>query len=235
MIRRLAGTVRSRSKVTARLTEIAPVDAWRKRGLLDLLGMNVTVLIQALKVAISAGVSWALAQLLLDSPEPIWAPITASLIALLTVRASVRDALQRVFAVVLGMAVALWLGSLIGLHAWTISLIVAVGFLAGKMLRLIPAAAAQILINGLFILALGAGQSGQRVLDTLIGAAVAVLVNFVIVPPNHVSAARRTVSDLADDVIDVLSEMARQVARVAVARREDVAAWFRIIRRLWPR
>ena len=51
--------------------------------------------------------------------------------------------------------VAIWLGGLIGLHAWSIAVIVAVGFLIGKVLRLSGGAAAQIPINGLFVLALG--------------------------------------------------------------------------------
>ena len=62
----------------------------------------------------------------------------------------------------IGIAVAIWLGGLIGLHAWSIALIVAVGFLVGKVLRLGGSAAAQIPINGLFILALGgAGRNGS--------------------------------------------------------------------------
>lgn len=228
MARRTAASLRASAKVTARLRELAPLGAWRRRGLLSLLGLDAAVLMQALKIAVSAGVSWALAQRLLGSPSPIWAPITASLVALLTVRASVRDAVQRVVAVVIGIAVALWLGGLIGLHAWSISVIVVAGFLTGKILRLIPAAAAQIPINGLFILSLGAGQSVQRVYDTLIGAAVAVIVNFLIAPPNHVSAARRSVAHLADDVIDVLGEMAGGIA--SPWRREDAAAWLRTAR-----
>jgi uncharacterized membrane protein YgaE (UPF0421/DUF939 family) len=144
----------------------------------------------------------------LDSPAPIWAPITASLIALLTVQASIRDAAEKVFAVTLGILVAIWLGGLIGLHSWSIALIVGIGFLAGKVLRLGPGAAAQIPINGMFVLALGSSQVPQRFLDTLIGATVAVLVNFVIVPPNHVAAATRSVATLADDVVDAMGTVA---------------------------
>ena len=94
---------------------------WRDRPLTELLGIDREVLLQALKIAVSAGVSWALAVWLLSSPSPIWAPITASLIALLTVRASIRDALEKVVAVLIGIVVAIWLGGLIGLHAWSIA------------------------------------------------------------------------------------------------------------------
>ena len=131
---------------------------------------------------------------------------------MLTVRDSIWDAGQKVLAVVVGLVVAIWLGGLIGLHAWSISVIVAVGFLAGKILRLQPGAAAQIPITGLFVLALGSDLIAERFLDTLIGAATAVLVNLAIAPPNHVNAAAKSMIALADDVVDELNEMSAGIA-----------------------
>jgi len=69
---------------------------WRDRPLGELLNIDRSVLVQALKIALSAGLSWALASWWFSSPSPIWAPITASLIALLTVQASIRDAVEKV-------------------------------------------------------------------------------------------------------------------------------------------
>ncbi len=220
-----AGRGTHRDRLAGRLRAITGRSGWRDRPLSELLGIDRNVLLQALKIAVSAGVSWAVAAWLLDAPSPIWAPITASLIALLTVRASIRDALEKVVAVLIGILVAIWLGGLIGLHAWSISLIVALGFLVGKVLRLNGGAAAQIPINGLFVLALGSAQSGQRFLDTLIGAGVAVIVNFVIVPPNYVSAGTRAVSELSDGVVDVVSAMADGISRPW--RIDQAAAWLR--------
>ena len=222
---RWTARLRARSAVTARLRELSPLRRWRDKSLWDLLGLNPQALLQAAKISLASGLSWALAQWWLGSPSPIWAPLTAALTAMLTIRATIKDAAQRVFAIVLGMAVALWLGSVIGLHAWSIAVIVGLGFLVGKVLRLIPAAAAQIPVNGLFILALGSGQSVQRVLDTLIGAAVAIVVNLVVVPPNHVNAARRSVGDLAEQVVDLLSEMAAGLS--ATWRLDQAANWLR--------
>ena len=199
--------------IRRRWQEWRGADSRRKRTIGQRLEIDRGVIVQTVKVAVSAGLSWALAQWWLDSPAPIWAPITASLIALLTVRASIRDAAEKVLAVILGILVAIWLGSLIGLHAWSISVIVGVGFLAGKVLRLGPGAAAQIPINGLFVLALGSAGIEQRFLDTLIGAGVAVVVNFVIVPPNHVAAATRSVAELADGIVDSMSALAAGIAR----------------------
>jgi uncharacterized membrane protein YgaE (UPF0421/DUF939 family) len=199
--------------IRLRLTVLRTGRIRRKRSIGELLQIDREVIVQTVKVAVSAGLSWALAVWWLDSPAPIWAPITASLIALLTVQASIRDAAEKVFAVTLGILVAIWLGGLIGLHAWSIALIVGIGFLAGKVLRLGPGAAAQIPINGMFVLALGSSQVPQRFLDTLIGATVAVLVNFVIVPPNHVAAATRSVATLADDVVDAMGTVAVGIAQ----------------------
>ncbi len=212
--RRLLGTLRSRAKVTARLRELAPLTRWRERTWTDLLGINRTVLVQALKIALSASLSWALAQWLFGSPAPIYAPITASFVALITIRASIRDAYERVLGVLVGIFVAIGLGELMGLHAWSIGAIVGVGFLVGKLLRLEPGAAAQIPITGLLLIGLGqgAGYAETRILDTLIGAVVAVLVNIVVVPPNRVSQAREAVDQLAQLAVDVLSEMADGIA-----------------------
>ncbi len=203
----------------------------RLRGirLSDLLSVDRSVLVQALKIALSAGLAWALAQWISGSPSPIWAPITASLIAVLTVRDSIWDAAQKVLAVIVGLLVAIWLGGLIGLHAWSISVIVAVGFLAGKMLRLQPGAAAQIPITGLFVLALGSDLVPERFLDTLIGAAVAVLVNLVIAPPNHVNAAAKSMVELADDVVDELAEMSAGIAARWSA--DQAVGWLEAARR----
>lgn len=184
------------------------------RGLAGLLSLDGTVLVQAFKIGLSAALAWALALWLFNSPSPIWAPITASLIALLTVRASVGDALQRLVAVLVGIVVAIWLGGLIGLHVWSIGIIVTIGFLTGRILRLSPGAAAQIPINGLFVLVLGgSADPGQRYLDTIVGAGVAVAVNLLIVPPNLVEPARRSVADIADGVVAVLTRMSSGITR----------------------
>jgi len=217
----------SRTRWNRWLQGITGSARWRGRPLGELLNIDRGVLVQAFKIAISAGLSWALASWWFSSPSPIWAPITASLIALLTVQASIRDALEKIVAVLIGIAVAILLGGLIGLHAWSIAVIVAVGFLVGKVLRLNGGAAAQIPINGLFVLALGSGggQVADRLLDTLLGAGVAVIVNFAVVPPNYVASATRSVAGLADGVVDVLTTMAQGISTPWPL--DDASEWLR--------
>lgn len=210
MLAREAGErLRARARVTQRLRELSPLVVWRDRGWLGLLGLNRQLLVQAIKIGVSASLSWLLCQWLFGSPAPIYAPITASFVALATLRASVKDGAQRVIGVLVGLVVATFLADLFGLHAWSIGIIVVVGFLTGKVLRLTPGAAAQIPVTGLLLLALGnASHPVTRLLDTLVGALVAVLVNFLILPPNHVGSARDAVRGLADLLVDAVSEMA---------------------------
>jgi uncharacterized membrane protein YccC len=228
-VREIGSRLRARARVTERLREVSPLVTWRDRGWLAVFGLNRDLLIQALKIGVSASLSWLIAQWIFHTPAPIYAPITASFVALVTLRASVKDAAQRVIGVLIGIIVATFLADLFGLHAWSIGLIVAVGFLSGKVLRLSPGAAAQIPVTGLLLLALGsASHPVTRLLDTLIGAAVAVVVNFLILPPNHVGAARDAVRGLAEQIVDAVSQMADGISDIWTA--EQAARWLRTAR-----
>ena len=205
--------LRARARVTDRLRELSSVSAWRHRNWLDMLRLDRTVAVQAVKIGVASALSWLVAHWAFGSPAPIYAPLTAAFVGLVTVQASVRDGIQRVIGVVVGIGVATFLVDVFGLHAWSIGIVVGLGYLVGKVLRLVPGAAAQIPVTGLLLLALGtASHPEERVLETLVGAAVAVLVNFLIVPPNHVGAARTAVRTLADQVVDTLSDMAAGIA-----------------------
>ena len=234
MVAREAGErLRARARVTERLRELSPLVDWRDRGWIGLFGLNRQLLVQALKIGVSAALSWLLAQWLSDSPAPIYAPITASFVALVTLRASVADAAQRVIGVLVGLMVATFLADLFGLHAWSIGLIVTVGFLTGKTLRLTPGAAAQIPVTGLLLLALGnASHPVTRLVDTLIGAVVAVVINFLILPPNHVGSARDAVRGLAEVLVDAMSEMAGGIS--ATWTEAQAVRWLRAARASSP-
>lgn len=205
-----------------------PARRLRELGLMGVLGLDSAMLIHALKLAISAGSAWALAVWITGAPAPIWAPITASLITLLNVGASIRDAAQKVLAVIMGVGIAIWLGGLIDLNVWSVAVIVAVGYLVGKVFRMNPAATAQIPITGLFLLAVGNSEAQQRFLDTIIGAAVAVVVNFVVVPPNHTRSARRAVIALTRRVLTMVSTMADGISDRW--RTEQAEEWLRSAR-----
>lgn len=229
VVRDAGRRLRARARVTDRLRELSSVSAWRRRNWLDLLGLNRTIGLQAVKIGVASALSWLVAHWAFGSPAPIYAPLTAAFVGLVTLQASIKDGIQRVIGVVVGIGVATFLVDVFGLHAWSIGIVVGLGFLTGKILRLVPGAAAQIPVTGLLLLALGtASHPAERVLETLVGAAVAVIVNFVMVPPNHVGAARTAVRTLADQVVDTLSEMAAGIGEPWTL--EQATAWLRTAR-----
>jgi uncharacterized membrane protein YgaE (UPF0421/DUF939 family) len=163
------------------------------------------------KSALAAGVAWWVASIVTDVPDPVLAPLTAIVVVQVSVRSSVKSALQRSAAVVLGVLLALAIGDTLGLNALTIALIVAISLGAAQLLlHLPPAAARQVPISALVVLsavATAQATSGwQRAVDTVIGAAVGVIVSFVL-PASRVVDAHQTLERLSSSLGSLLAAM----------------------------
>jgi len=197
----------------------------RARRTLGWLRMDREFAIRWLKVTASATIAWLLASWAFPNSLTIYAPITACFVAFVTVRASFQDAAQRVVAVIAGIGIAYFIGSTFGLTIWTVVTVVALGVLLGQVMRLQLGAANQVPISGLLIMTIGTtpGHVGERIVETLIGAGVSVIVNWLVFPPNHVAAARRAVIDVIEEVSAVLALMADGISTRWV--REDAADW----------
>jgi uncharacterized membrane protein YgaE (UPF0421/DUF939 family) len=163
------------------------------------------------KSGLASGLSWWIAAAVTDVSDPVLGALTAIVVVQVSVRASVRTALQRSAAVVLGVLLALAIGDALNLNGFTVAVLVAVSLgVAQLVLRLPPSAARQVPISGLVVLSAVAsspGSSGwERGVDTAIGAAVGVVVSLVL-PASRLVDARQTLERLADSVGGVLEAM----------------------------
>jgi uncharacterized membrane protein YgaE (UPF0421/DUF939 family) len=163
------------------------------------------------KSGLAAGVAWTLAGIVTGVPAPLLAPLTAVVVVQVSVRASVVTALQRSAAVVLGVLVALLIGDALSLNGLTVGLLVAVSLgIAQLVLRLPAGSARQVPISILFVLtavSTSPETSGwSRAVDTLIGAAVGVVVSLVL-PASRLVDARQTLGRLADTLAITLDTM----------------------------
>jgi Fusaric acid resistance protein-like len=163
------------------------------------------------KSGLAAGLSWSVARAVTGVSDPVLAPLTALVVVQVSVRASVRTAIQRSFAVVLGVLSALALGDALGLNGVTVAVLVAVSLgVAELVLRLPAAAARQVPISVLVVLtavsANPVSQGWHRALDTVLGAAVGVVVSLVL-PASRLVDARQTLDRLGVSVGDVLDTM----------------------------
>jgi hypothetical protein len=163
------------------------------------------------KSGLAAGLSWMLAALVTDNAAPVLASLTSMVVVQVSVRASVRRAIERTIAVVLGVLVALAIGDAFALNAITVTLLVVTALgVAELVLRLPTAAARQVPISVLVILAAVTGsdetEGWERVVATLVGAVVGVSVSLVL-PASRVLDAQQTLTRLADSLGESLDAM----------------------------
>jgi Aromatic acid exporter family member 1 len=164
--------------------------------------------VQLAKVGVAAALSWSLAKFLTNSELPVFAPLTSIIVVQVTVADSVLKALERMLGVIIGVAVAVGLGHALGLHVWTISLLIVSGMLVGQVLRLGSPGSLQIAISALLVATVGAQQQGyalDRIADTAIGAVIGLAINMTLLPPTHVSPARDSLTAVAQDLSALLN------------------------------
>ena len=132
----------------------------------------------AAKTAIAGGLAWVAAVAVDPHSRPYFAPLAVLLIVQPTVYDSLSRAFQRVAGVVVGVAAALAVSRVLAPSAWSIGIIIFAGLLLGWTARLGPPGVVQVPISALLVFLIGQvtpGYAGERIVDTLIGAGVAVI------------------------------------------------------------
>ena len=157
------------------------------------------------KTTLAAVISWELALRLPGTQPPVLAPLTALLVTQLTLVKTITGSLQRVASVTAGVLLALGVADLLGLHWWSVGLVVFVSLAVGQVLKL-GSHRVEVPVSALLVLTLGGtvGVARTRVLETLIGAGVGVVVNALLVPPVYLRPAGEAIYELADNMAGVL-------------------------------
>lgn len=168
-------------------------------------------LLQVLKTSIAAIGAWLLAELLLGQPLPIFAAIAALLVVQPSVNQTVFKGVERSVGVIVGVVLAYAAGAVLGTASWVVLGIIVVALLLSWALKLSPGSSNQIPISAMLVLAIGAQTpeyAADRIIETVIGAIIGLVVNVAIVPPVMVAPARSTVALLAASVAGALDELA---------------------------
>jgi uncharacterized membrane protein YgaE (UPF0421/DUF939 family) len=163
------------------------------------------------KSGLAAGLAWWIAGLVTGAPDPVLAPLTALVVVQVSVRSSVRAAVQRSIAVVLGVLLAVAIGDALEWNGFTVAVLVVVSLgVAELVLRLPASAARQVPISGLVVLTAASlspeSSAWRRAVDTVIGAAVGIVVSLVL-PASRLVDARQTLERLGASLGDVLETM----------------------------
>lgn len=173
-----------------------------------------TALLQVGKTAAAVAVTWFVAGAALRVELPIFGAIAALLVVQPNLNQTFGRAVERSLGVITGVLVALSLSLLFGRPGWLLLVTVLVVLLGAWAVRLNPAAANQAAISALLVLALGATTPHyalDRILETLIGAVIGVVINLAIVPPVLLAPAHRAAADLAAELADALDRLAQAI------------------------
>ena len=170
-----------------------------------------TPLLQVVKTSVAVVVAWFVSLALLEQALPIFAAIAALLVVLPSVNQSLVRGLERSVGVIGGVVLAYGAGQLLGDSTFVVLALVVVSLLLAWALRLTPSSANQVPISAMLVLAIGAqtpGYAVDRIIETIIGAVVALAVNALVVPPVLLAPAHLAVGRLARDLAAVLDDLA---------------------------
>lgn len=178
--------------------------------------------VRTLKYTLAAVAAYVIATPLSENPHPVLAPLTALLVVQLTLYDTLRSGVQRIVSVVAGVLIAVVLSEWVGLTWWSLGLAVAGSLLIGRVLRL-RSELLEVPISAMLVLAVGGGEFAAlgRVVETVVGAGVGVLVGAVVAPPLYVRPATDAVQDLARATAQVLRRVATEVREEYTAEQTE--------------
>jgi uncharacterized membrane protein YccC len=150
----------------------------------------------AVKCAMAAVVAWTLAKYAAGQPDPYFAPLAALLGVYPTVGRSLRESVQYVGGFVLGAALAIPTGVLLGPGIAGIAVVVLLGVLIASWRRL-GDQGAQVTFTALFALLLGGHQPlhyvTNRASEVAIGVVTGLVINIVVFPPLELRPAAQAI------------------------------------------
>ncbi|MCY0954748.1 aromatic acid exporter family protein [Streptomyces sp. H27-S2] len=188
--------------------------------------------VQAVRSTAAAVVSYVIALRLSSEPAPLTAPLTALLVVQVTLYTTLTTGIRRVNSVVAGVLLAIGFSALVGLTWWSLGLIILASLVVGRVVKageFVP----EVAISAMLVLGVTrvADTAWDRVLETLIGAAVGLAFNVLFVPPVWVGPASEAITDLATRMRTLLLHIGEEsgdtvtvekaAARLHEARRLD--------------
>ncbi|MFD8477962.1 aromatic acid exporter family protein [Kitasatospora sp. NPDC059673] len=197
-------------------------------------GARDPFVVQTVRATVAATLAYVVATWLSREPVPLTAPLTALLVVQVTVYSTLKTSVRRVNSVVVGVLIAIGFSAVVGLSWWSLGLIILASLTVGRFVR-VDEFVQEVAISAMLILGVSqvTTQAWDRVLETLIGAAVGLLFNLVFAPPVWVDTAGEKIEDLARRarhlLLDLAEELGRPVpveraaARLHEARRLDQA------------
>jgi len=171
----------------------------------------------SMRITVAAVAGYVVGRLLFPDTQPLVASLTAMLVVQVTPVSLLASGLDRVVAVVTGVALAVFFASVVPLEWWSLGLLIFVSMAVGQALRLrdnlveVPISAMLVLGVG----ALGAGSAAwERIVETLVGAAVGVATNLLFPPKVATASAAKAIDGLAASISELVNQAAAELSEL---------------------
>jgi uncharacterized membrane protein YgaE (UPF0421/DUF939 family) len=190
------------------------------------------------QVAAAATVAWLSATEVVGHTSPFFAPVAAIITLGITQGERGRRAFELAFGVTLGIAVADGLALLIGTGAGQLGFVLILAMSAAVFLGTGQILATQAAVSAALVITLeppSEGISFARSIDGLIGCAVALIANAVVLPADPLRMLRRGAEPVLSELAAVLEDVAEALRRRELERAEASLLRARDIDRLSAR
>jgi hypothetical protein len=156
------------------------------------------VVVQTVRSTVAATLSYVVALQFSREAAPLTAPLTALLVVQVTLYSTLTTSIRRVNSVVVGVLIAIGFSALVGLTWWSLGLLILASLIVGHFVR-VDEFVPEVAISAMLVLGVTrvADTAWGRVLETLIGAVVGLLFNFLFAPPVWIATAGESIEDLA--------------------------------------
>ena len=172
----------------------------------------------SLRITVAATASYLVASLFFPGTQPLLAPLTAMLVVQVTPLSLLASGLDRIVAVVAGVALAVVFAAVVPLEWWSLGFLILISITIGQFLRL-RSNLVEVAISAMLVLGVGAigaeAAAWQRIAETVVGAAVGIIATLVFPPKVASSDAGRAIDGLADSVSELLARAATELDAMA--------------------
>lgn len=171
--------------------------------------------VPVVQCAVAAGVAYLLAQQVVGHPLPFFAPIACVLVLGISMTNRLRRGVELAVGVSLGVAIGDLIVALIGTGWWQISVVVGLALVAALLFDVGVLLLNQAAVSAVLVATLqppGSAGAFDRWIDTLVGAAVGLLVAAAL-PAHPLTGARRGIDELLDELAGVLTGAADALER----------------------
>lgn len=168
----------------------------------------------ALQTGCAAGLAWFVARHLVGHQSPFFAPIAAVIVLAVSQGHRLRRAIEMVFGVALGIAVGDGLILLVGTGPVQIAAVVALAILVVVFLRGGPTVLSQAASSAVLVATLAPPTTGiyyARLVDTLIGGLVSLLVMALLLPVNPLTVVQKAANTALNVIADGLGQTATAI------------------------